>query len=516
MFVLESAQKAPRGTLAVLAGAGLSCDAYHPTAPDPQGQGAQVAMQAALDDAQVQPNQVDYINLHGTGTPDNDASEACAIQTVFGSQVVAHSSTKGALGHSLAAAGALEAAVCINVLQHGWLPANTGCKQVDPKLGLDPLTIPTQQPTRCILSNSFGFGGNNASVVLCSPDFPCKRPLQLQPPPLYVQSTAYITGAGDHNETWTCFQQGSSCAGLIDEQKLLKHLSKRAVRRIKHLPKMVLALGQLLDRPPNNKKIDQICFATGWGPLTETKDFLDRLFRSPGHLSSPTDFIGSVHNSPAGLLAIHEQAFGPNLTCTSPETAFEQSLLVVASLLDQGQQAALIGADQYHHQLSPLLEPVVKPTPSEGGAALLLSHSAHQAKALIRLAHLAQVETTHEAISSLIDTLGGVKRIHERFGLVIFGLCPQHQNQGQKSLDAFAQALRPEMPFLDSKKVIGNFATSSAVACALAVDMLNHKHDRAFNNQSNGKNPSNIGILILSCGSFLGAIEILPVETKTS
>jgi acyl transferase domain-containing protein len=162
----------PPGDAAVqVVGAGISCDAHHATTPHPDGEGAAAAMRAALDDAGLAPQAIDYINLHGTGTRDNDLAEARAIRALFPSGQPLLSSIKGATGHSLAAAGAIEAVIAALCIQHGLVPANVGYRTCDPDLGLEPVSTPRQLPISTVMSNSFGFGGNNASLILRrSPD----------------------------------------------------------------------------------------------------------------------------------------------------------------------------------------------------------------------------------------------------------------------------------------------------------------------------------------------------------
>ncbi len=148
-------------------GWGCTADAHHMTAPHPEGKGAIAAMQAALADAGRTPGDVGYVNAHGTATPANDRSESLALRAVFGAAVPPVSSTKGATGHTLGAAGAVEALLCALALSRGWAPGNLGLVQQDPDCQV-PL-IPAQGlsgPLQVALSNSFGFGGNNAALVL--------------------------------------------------------------------------------------------------------------------------------------------------------------------------------------------------------------------------------------------------------------------------------------------------------------------------------------------------------------
>ena len=148
-----------------LLGVGESSDAYHMSSPQPEGLGARAAMLAALDIAGVGPGDIDYINLHGTGTMSNDSAESRAVAALFGN-AVGGSSTKGATGHALGAAGALEAVICSLALQHGFSPAGINTRTVEPALGIQYLVENRPGRIARVLSNSFGFGGTNCSLVL--------------------------------------------------------------------------------------------------------------------------------------------------------------------------------------------------------------------------------------------------------------------------------------------------------------------------------------------------------------
>ena len=153
------------GDSILLLGCGESSDAYHMSSPHPEGLGARLAMAAALADAGLTPADIDYINLHGTATPSNDAAEGKAVAGLFGERVPC-SSTKGATGHTLGAAGAVEAVICALVLSDGLLPGSPGTQQLDPALPLAYLLANRAGAPRRVLSNSFGFGGSNCSLVL--------------------------------------------------------------------------------------------------------------------------------------------------------------------------------------------------------------------------------------------------------------------------------------------------------------------------------------------------------------
>lgn len=172
VLVVESLEHAKaRGAriYAELAGYGSSSDAYHITTPVPGGAGAVRAMRLALNDAGVSPEEVDYINAHGTGTGPNDATETAAIKTLFGSHAskLAISSTKSMTGHLMGAAGAIEAVICALAIDRGAIPPTTNYGQPDPECDLDyvPNSARKQEVTMS-MSNSLGFGGHNATIVL--------------------------------------------------------------------------------------------------------------------------------------------------------------------------------------------------------------------------------------------------------------------------------------------------------------------------------------------------------------
>ena len=163
----EAARRRGAHIYAELAGDGNSLSSYRITDSPPDGDGPIQSMRAALADAGAAPEDVDYINAHGTSTYMNDRSESAAIHTVFGDKAadVAVSSTKSSMGHLIAAAGAVEVVVCALAIRHGELPINANLRERDPDCDLNLVVAPTQRRVRMTLSNSFGFGGSNCSLV---------------------------------------------------------------------------------------------------------------------------------------------------------------------------------------------------------------------------------------------------------------------------------------------------------------------------------------------------------------
>lgn len=177
ILVLESLEHARRrgaAILAVILGTGLAEDAYHITAPDPEGSGAIRSMQAALRDAGLSPQDIDYVNAHGTGTPQNDRMESKALKTVFGPamQSIPVSSIKAAIGHCMGAAGGIEAVASVLSLLNGLMPPTLNFVPGDEACDLD--YVPNQSRSKVlktVLSNSFGFAGNNGSVIFGHPSY---------------------------------------------------------------------------------------------------------------------------------------------------------------------------------------------------------------------------------------------------------------------------------------------------------------------------------------------------------
>jgi 3-oxoacyl-[acyl-carrier-protein] synthase II len=166
---LEHAQARGAQILAELVGYGSTNDAYHISAPAENGIGAAACMRMALDSAGMETGDIDYINAHGTGTPLNDRSETAAIRTVFAEMAydVPVSSTKSMTGHLLGAAGAIEAVFAVKVIQDSIMPATINYEVPDPECDLDYIpNQPRKKQVDVVMSNSFGFGGHNATIIL--------------------------------------------------------------------------------------------------------------------------------------------------------------------------------------------------------------------------------------------------------------------------------------------------------------------------------------------------------------
>lgn len=164
---LDHANRRNAPILGEIIGFGSSLDGHHLTQPHPQGDAALLSMIRACESARVCPGDIDYINAHGTGTPLNDSAEAAAIQRWAGARVATLpvSSTKASIGHTLGAAGAIESIVSLMALNEGWLPPEMGIETPDPACSFPLVRKPADAPLKIVLSNSFGFGGVNATLL---------------------------------------------------------------------------------------------------------------------------------------------------------------------------------------------------------------------------------------------------------------------------------------------------------------------------------------------------------------
>ncbi len=511
LLFLEGSETRPDNAVAQILGGGLSCDAYHPTRPCPDGEGAFAAMADAIRDADLSPSDIDYINLHSPGTLDNDLSEAKAIQKLTAGKVPPLSSVKGALGHSLAASGGVEAAVSVISLSERVIPASVGCVEPDPALGFDPVAIPLKADLKFVLSNSFGFGGNNAAIVVGRPS--AGSVSRLKPlKPLSVIGFDCITGSGNIHKTADRIMRGGHCGGILSLSELSEALDPGAVRRLKRLPRMALALAAGAHKNAGvSESPSAVFFGTGWGALSETFDFIKRLYDSDEKFASPTDFVGSVHNAPAGQAALHFGSKGPNITAAGGDQSFEQALTAASLLADRTAGPFIVmGADEFHETLSPLFDPSVScGVRSDGGGAFCLAAGGDDSGLTIWPAFFESADHHPDVISALVETLGGPETVGERFGGILVGIPNVCRPKSETRLQAFLSFTRFTGPVIDYRRFTGEFASASATAAVLAAAFVQNGEipDGLRPGSSvplNGK-----GVLVLGFGKFITAVEII-------
>ena len=340
----DSARRRGAKILARLSGWGASCDAHHITAPHPEGAGALAAMRVALRRAGLDAGQIDYVNAHGTGTRDNDLAEAKALKALFGEQVPPFSSTKRFFGHSLAASGAIEAVLCVEALRHQQLPPNPGFTQIDPAIGLEPVHELTSATLTHVMSNSFGFGGNNAVLIFSTPEsVPQTRVAKVAP--VNVTGLGVIgSGAVTTRDIAAPLPPGKVLVHSCDPLPGAATLTPNQRRRLGHPHQMAVLAARASHAPTPDQRV-AVAMGTGFGCLAEGAAFIENYVAKDEAEPMPARFPGSVHNAPAGQIAMDLGARGLNSAPTAGAITFECALWQAWRQLDAGEaDVALAGA----------------------------------------------------------------------------------------------------------------------------------------------------------------------------
>jgi len=347
LLVIEAEENArARGAtiLARLNGWGASCDAHHATAPDPTGAGALAAMQRALARAGLTPAAINYVNAHGTGTRDNDLAESKALRTLFGAEVPPFSSVKRIFGHTLAASGAIEAVVCVEALRRQQLPPNPGFGAMDPEIGIAPVTESRPAKLTHVLSNSFGFGGNNAALIFSTATTtPHTRAPEHRP--LMVAGFGVIApGPAALRDIEPPLPAGQILAHSCGKLEGAATLTPNQRRRLCRMVQMAL-LAARRAQPPKEIPRTAVVMGTGFGCLEEGAAFIENQISKDEREPMPARFPGSVHNAPAAQIAIDLGARGLNSAPTCGEITFEAALWHASAQLQAGEaDVALAGA----------------------------------------------------------------------------------------------------------------------------------------------------------------------------
>ena len=338
--VLETPSNSPskgRNT-AFIRGYGNRCDAFHQTASSEDCEGAYLAMGDALQMAGLKSGDIQYINAHGTGTPNNDASESAAIQRVFGDNIPPISSTKGFTGHTTSASGSIETVICILSLLNDFVPANLGWKEQDESC-IKPTTDNRQQTTENILCNSFGFGGNDSALVIS------KSPAPLPAPPL-----------GECIGTRTL---GEAIITDVEQlQELREFISPGEARRMGKLMKAATITSLKALKAAGIESPDAIITATAYGMLETSEKFLVDMLENGEETLSPTLFMQSTHNTLSSAIAIRLKCHGYNMTYSQGQDSLEWALRDARRLIQTGKaKTVLVG---YHDEATPTFQEVFR------------------------------------------------------------------------------------------------------------------------------------------------------------
>ena len=316
--VLE--KDSPRGRV-FLHGYANRCDAFHQTATSAGGDGAFFAMSAALNMAGIAPGKIKYINAHGTGTPDNDASESAAVRRVFGTSMPEISSTKSYTGHTTSASGSIETVICVLAMLHGFTPASLGWSN-PMEDGIIPTAGSDNAELDYVMCNSFGFGGNDSSMVLGKypPAASGERPEGPEPVLL-----AKVTVDSD------------DALGQLKE-----FLSPIETRRMGKLMRSSLLAAYLAMREAGIERPDAIVAATSKGMMEYSMQFLSEIRNNGEEYLSPTTFMLSTHNTIASAIAIKTCCHGYNITYSQGDDSLSWALRDARRLISSGEAGKVL------------------------------------------------------------------------------------------------------------------------------------------------------------------------------
>lgn len=311
-------------SLAYIAGYGNRCDAFHQTASSENGEGAYLAMKDALEMAGLQPGDIQYVNAHGTGTPNNDITESQSLKRIFGESMPEVSSTKAFTGHTTSASGSIETVICILAMQNNFTPANLGWQNkieggIVPTLGNDNIVLEN------VICNSFGFGGNDSSMVISK-----SAPVSIEEK---APEYSYKIVAED----------------VVTDIEVLKELkefvSPMESRRMGKLMKAAHLTSLRALKKAGIECPDAIITATSRGMLEISLQFLDDITAFGEELLKPTLFMQSTHNTLSSAIAIRTKCHGYNTTYSHGDESFEWAMRDAVRLIQTGKvNSVLVGS----------------------------------------------------------------------------------------------------------------------------------------------------------------------------
>lgn len=320
----ETSARARRAKiLGILLGYGNACDAYHATASSPDGYGAYQAMALALSKARLIPSDIQYVNAHGTGTPNNDASESAALRRLFSNNMPAISSTKGFTGHTTSASGGIESVFCLMALQQQFIPINLGWRQSDvdciqPCMSTQPL-----MPLQHVLCNGFGFGGNDSAIVISHPAMIEKMRQSDENVP---SSETSISEIADKKQPYHHVYIVARTEN-VPTAEYREYINPMKTRRLGRMMKAALVSALKTLRMSETPQPDIIINGTRFGCLEDSEKLLDALVAEGEEASMPTHFMQSTHNTVATQIAISTKNHGYNATYSQGAVSFECALL---------------------------------------------------------------------------------------------------------------------------------------------------------------------------------------------
>ena len=317
---------------AYLAGYGNACDAFHQTASSDNGEGAYLAMREAIEMAGITVSTIDYVNAHGTGTPNNDLSESVALHRIFGNDMPPVSSTKSYTGHTTSASGSIEAVICLLAMRHRFIPSNLGWQHameggILPSMGVSNIAL------RYVLCNAFGFGGNDTSLLFSTQAPMVSLPAIHSNIALKELSRVEVNTEEDLKELKTY-------VSVLESRRMGKLMKASLLTSLKALD----IAG--IERP------DAIITATAMGCLENSERLLEQIEAEGETSVKPTYFMQSTHNTLGSNIAIRTKCHGWNVTFTHGKQSLDWALREAKMLLGSGRyKRVLVGV---HDESTPL------------------------------------------------------------------------------------------------------------------------------------------------------------------
>lgn len=391
----DSARARGAKPIAELRGWAVGAEAHHITNPESEGLTAARVMSGALRSAGLSPTDIDYINAHGTATPLNDSMESAAIRACFGSaaRTIPISSIKGQIGHTLGAAGAIEAAVTALSVSRGVVPPTGGLEEVDPACDLDHVTHARQMPLRAAMSNSFGFGGTDTALVFSSIEaFPAPKAPVRHDVVIVAAATIGPLGILGSSETDRYFEPGAPPTPGPVAFQASDHLDVGRARRLDRAGRLSTVVVQRLLRDAQLDPSEPTCalelgaiMGGAFGSVDGSTAYMARIHDKGVKYASPVDFPNLVPSSPVGHASIYLGLRGPVFAVADLGATAECAVTTAADLISIGEAQVLAAGSV--EEVSAVVERCLSPIcsgldfgiRSEGASALLLESADHVA-----------------------------------------------------------------------------------------------------------------------------------------
>ena len=341
----ESALASGKKIYAEVVGYANANDAHHQTASSENGEGPFLAMKNAILSANIEPSEINYIVAHGTGTGNNDLTEGTAIKRIFKNNIPPFSSTKAFTGHTLGAAGIIESVFAVLALIHKVAFPNINFKEPIKEIGIQPITELTKliEPN-FVLTNSFGFGGNDSSVIFANTD---NNP----------QNISHSTNNSSFSFTKPVFINGMGCVSpqnTLNSKEILsdiveqesrflqivkpnyrEYINPKTLRRMSKIVRMGIVSASTAVKDAGVDNPDAILTGTGMGCQVDTEKFLNSMIENNEELLTPTSFIQSTHNTVGGAIALGMKNHSCNLTYVHRTFSFESAIVDCMMMLNE-------------------------------------------------------------------------------------------------------------------------------------------------------------------------------------